>query len=452
MLPLNQLVVCCRGAALTWFLACAVPPAWALDLSAAYAAALTQDTVIRAARASAAATQERLPQARAQWRPNLSLSASRNMNKLAASSTDALGQVQLSQSDYFSQNQTLTLRQTLLNRVKTLDVAQAGFQVADADALLALEHRNLLVRVGESYFNALLADDQIDLLLAQEALVQTQVDAAEKSFVAGAGTRTDIDEVQARLDLNFAQTLEARQNQGFARQQLSMLINQPVTALAPLDAQRLDLLQSDAQSLVHWQALAEASSPELQALQARAEVARLQVDKSRAGHAPTLDLVAQWSKSDSENVTRLSSDYDTRSVGLQLVLPLYAGGYVDSTVRQAWAEHARAQEAHEGARRDLAMRVHKEFRGVTEGVLRVKALQQAVVSASQFVLSSRKSASGGIRTQLDVLLAQVQEMQARRDLAQVRYMYLLARLRLSVLAGNPLPNCAADLNALLLSN
>jgi outer membrane protein TolC len=85
-------------------------------------------------------------------------------------------------------------------------------------------------------------------------------------------------------------------------------------------------------------------------------------------------------------------------------------------------------------------------------VLRVKALQQAVVSASQFVLSSRKSASGGIRTQLDVLLAQVQEMQARRDLAQVRYMYLLARLRLSVLAGNPLPNCAADLNALLLSN
>jgi outer membrane protein/protease secretion system outer membrane protein len=409
--------------------------AHALDLSAAFEAALSQDANIRAARAANEAGHERLPQARSQWLPNVSLSASRNKNKLKSLTPNFLGDLQESQSDYFSKNRSLTLRQTLLNRGKSADYEQAFFQVADADALLARESQNLSIRVSEAYFSALLAQDQLSLLLAQQTMTSAQFDAAKKMFAAGSGTRTDVDEMQARLDLNAAQLLEARQNVDYAREQLSLLINQPADQLAALDVTRLELLAPNPATLAQWQALANDGSPEIKALEARKEAARLQVQKNRSGHLPTLDLVAQWSISDSENVTRLDSSYNTRSVGVQLSVPLYAGGYVDSLVRQSLAEQVRAEETLEATRRDLQLRVHKEFRGVTEGILRVKAIEQAVRSAEQAVISTRKSSQAGVRTLLDVLKAEAQRMESLRDLAQARYVCLLSGLRIRVLAG-----------------
>ena len=437
------------GGTLLWAAGGLAQTAVALDLGGAYEAALAQDSGIRAARAAAEAGHERLPQARSQWLPNVSLSASRNTNKLDSSAPNSAGVVQDSQSDYFSNNQALTLRQSLFNKAKSADFKQAGYQVADAEALLMRELQNLATRVSEAYFGALLAEDQLALLLSQETLVRTQLDAAQKTFAAGAGTRTDIDEVQARLDLNAAQLLEARQNVDYARQQLSVLINQPVDRLAVLDVRRLHLLPPSPSTLAEWSVLADQHSPEVKALEARKETARLQIDKAQAGHLPTLDLVAQWSVSDSENVTRLNSSYDTRSVGVQLSVPLYAGGYVNSTVRQALAEHVRAVETLEATRRDLGLRIHKEFRGVTEGVLRVKALEQAVRSAEQVVTSSRKSAQAGLRTQLDVLKADSQKMESMRDLAQARYFYLLSKLRLAALAGLDVKESIIEINNVL---
>lgn len=423
-----------RGA-VYWAVASFAQTALALDLSAAYEAALIQDSGIRAARAAADAGRERLPQARAQWLPSVSLNASRYKNRLDASAPNQFGTMQVSHNDYFSQNQTLTLRQALFSKTKSADLAQAGYQVADADAVLAREMQNLTTRVSEAYFGALLAGDHLALLLSQETLVRTQLDATQKMLLAGSGTRTDIDEVQARLDLNAAQLLEAKQNVDYAGQQLSALINRPVDQLAPLDVARLNFSPLNPVALAQWQTLAEQSSPEMQSLQARIEAARLQIEKSSAGHWPTLDLVAQWSVSDSENVTRLNSTYDTRLVGFQFSLPLYAGGHVDSTVRYAYAEHVRYTETLEAMRRDISLRVYKEFRGVTEGMLRIKALEQAVRSAEQVVISNRKSAQAGVRTQLDVLKAETLKMESLRDLAQTRYVYLLSKLRLTVLAG-----------------
>jgi outer membrane protein/protease secretion system outer membrane protein len=416
-------------------IASAAHVAVAMDLNAAYDAALSQDSKIRAARAANASGRERLPQARAQWLPNVTLNASRSKNQLKSLSPNVWGVTQESQNNYFSNNRTLTLRQTVLNKGKLADYAQAAWQVADADALFARESQVLVVRVAEAYFGGLLSQDQLTLLLSQEVMTKAQFDAAKKMFAAGSGTRTDVDEMQARLDLNVAQLLEAHQNVDYAQQQLSVLINQPVMRLAELNVERLQLLAPNPATLAQWQALADAGSPELLALEARMQAARLQVEKSRSGHLPTLDLVAQWSISDSENVTRLDSSYNTRSVGVQLSVPLYAGGYVNSTVRQALAEQVRAEETLEAARRDLQVRIHKEFRGVTEGVLLVKALEQAVRSAEQAAISTRKSSLAGVRTQLDVLKAEAQKVESLRDLARARYGYLLSKLRLQSLAG-----------------
>ena len=189
-------------------------------------------------------------------------------------------------------------------------------------------------------------------------------------------------------------------------------------------------------NLDDWTRKAEQASPEIRAMQARLDAARREVSKAQAGHLPTLDAVAQWSNSGSENITRVNSRYENKTIGLQLNIPLYSGGYVNSTIRQAVAEQTRAEESLEALRRDLGVRVHKEYRGVSEGVLRVRALEQAARSAEQMMKSTQMSLTAGSRSQLDVLNAQQQFTLALRDLAQARLVYLLSGVRLASLVGD----------------
>lgn len=427
----------------------AAMPAWSLDFRQAYEAAYQNDATIRASRAGTAASNERLPQAQAQQRPNVSLSATRFHNDLTSKTRNFLSQPVTNENKYYSDNQVLSVRQPLYRPYLSALVRQAEAQVEDANAALERDEQSLVIRVGEAYFDALLAQDQLLLVGAQKNTYTTQLDAARKSLAAGSGTRTDIDEAQARLDMTLAQELEAQQNVEFTRRRLEVLIGQPVDVLARLDVQQFTPTVPTPSQVEAWVERAEQASPELQSLRAQLEAARQEVEKAQAGHKPTLDAVAQWSRSNSDTVTNVNARYDNKSIGLQLSVPLYAGGYVDSTVRQAVAAQERAREALEATRRDLGVRVHREFRGMTEGVLRVQALEQAVRSAEQVVLSNQKSFEAGSRTMIDVLNAQQQRTTAQRDLAQARYVYLVSRLRLQALAGDDRQASVAQVNSAL---
>lgn len=411
------------------------PVLMAMDLRQAYEAAHAHDARTRASRLQGQATQERLPQAQAQRLPNISFSAGRMRNDLKATSSDYLGNSMSQTNDYYSQSKTLTISQPLYRPALNAAVKQAYAQVQDAQAMVEVDEQALVQRVGQAYFEALLAQEQVSLIAQQKASHKTQLDAARKGFAAGSGTRTDIDEAQALVDMTVAQELEAQQNQIFTLRNLETLTGQPVTQLAGLNTIRFAPELPHPADLESWVVEAAAHSPEVQALQAQVEAARLEIEKNRAGHKPTLDLVAQWAKTDSDSVTSINTEYDHKSIGLQLTVPIYAGGYVSSTVRQAVALYESAKERLEAARLDLQMRVHREYRGMTEGVLRVAALEQAVRSAQQALISSQKSFTAGSRTTLDVLNAQQQLTAALRDLAQARYQYVLAKLQLHALAG-----------------
>lgn len=407
-----------------------------LDLKQVYQAALEQDANIRASRAAADSGRERLPQARAGLLPQVSASAGRNNNNLDTTAPNILGNPVTTNDQYFSDNRTLQVRQPLINMQRWLQFQQAKSVVEEVEANLDRDLQNLVVRVAGAYFETLMADEQLDLVLAQKKTYTALVDAAQKGFAAGSGTRTDIDDAKARLDMATAQELEARQNQDLTRRQLELLVNQPVKQIARLNVNALKLLPPEPANLDEWTRKAEQASPEIKALQARLEAARREVGKAQAGHFPTLDAVAQWSNSGSENITRVNSRYENKTIGLQLNIPIYSGGYVNSTIRQAVAEQTRTEESLEALRRDLGVRVHKEYRGVSEGVIRVRALEQAARSAEQMMKSTQMSQKAGSRTQLDVLNAQQQYTLALRDLAQARMVYLLSKVRLASLVGD----------------
>ena len=425
-------------------LACALVSAsvatWAqvpvMDLKQVYQAALEQDATIRASRAAADSGRERLPQARAGLLPQISASAGRNNNNLDTTAPNILGTPVTTNDKYLSDNKTVQLRQPIVNMQRWLQFQQAKSVVEEVEANLDRDLQNLVVRVAGAYFEALMADEQLDLVLAQKKTYTALVDAAKKGLAAGSGTRTDIDDAQSRLDMAAAQELEARQNQDLARRQLQLLVNQPVDQIAKLNVAALQLSAPMPANLDDWTRKAEQASPEIRAMQARLDAARREVSKAQAGHLPTLDAVAQWSNSGSENITRVNSRYENKTIGLQLNIPLYSGGYVNSTIRQAVAEQTRAEESLEALRRDLGVRVHKEYRGVSEGVLRVRALEQAARSAEQMMKSTQMSLTAGSRTQLDLLNAQQQFTLALRDLAQARLVYLLSGVRLASLVGD----------------
>lgn len=416
-------------------LACSCFSANALSLLDAYKTALEQDATIRGARAALEAGREKLPQAKSQLLPSVSANVLRNSNQLLSTTTNAAGNDVASRDDYFSFNKTVSVRQPIFNLYKFFQYKQAEDSVTEAESVFERDLQSLTVRVVGAYLDALLSAEQVQLVLVQKNQFQTLLKAAEKALVLGTGTVTDIDEAKARLDMAFAQELEAKQNQDYTRRQLEILLNRPVLRLHSIKPNGLQALPNMASDLDGWLDKAMAQSPEVKMMTARLDAANHEIKKAKSGHAPTLDAVLQWSESGSENVTRLNSRYENKSIGFQLTIPLYQGGYVSSTERQAIAERSRNAEALEALRRDLGVRIHKEYRGVTEGVLKIRALEQALKSSERLLDSTRKSVLAGVRTQLDILNAEQQVSKAHQELVQSRYQYLMSRLRLYSLSG-----------------
>jgi len=216
------------------------------------------------------------------------------------------------------------------------------------------------------------------------------------------------------------------------------VLNQPVVAasLRPIDPQRLKLDLPEPDSVEAWISRAEEQNPELRALRANLEVARQEVMKNRAAHLPTVDLVVSRSYSDSENINTFGYVNKSNTLGIQVNIPIYSGGQVNSAVRQSLAVQERTRQQLEAARRQLEVNVSKEFNSVAQGVPKVRALEQAILSAEQALSSTRKGVQAGTRTSLDVLNAQQQAASARLDLAKARADYVMARLRLKAVTGN----------------
>ncbi len=414
--------------------------AWAagparLDLAEAWQAALEHDPTLRAAAAAADSGRELLPQAEAQLLPQVAFSYNRSANELSSTSPNLVGQRISSERSYMSSTALLSVRQPVIQPAQWAAVRQARAQGADAESQFANARQQLAARLAEAYFALLLAGDQIALVEAQRVAHSTQLDAARKALAAGSGTRTDIDEAQARLDMDVAQALEARQQAMLARRQLGQLVGVEFAQVAPLDLGRLAAQPPQVGELDDWLQLAEQNSAELRSLQARLEAATEEVAKARARHLPTLDAIAQYNRSDSETISRIDATSNTASIGVQLNVPIYSGGGVQSALRQAVAERTKAAENLAALRADLGLRLHREYRGLSEGLLRTRALEQAVRSAEQMVSSSQRSFQAGARTTIDVLNAQQQLAAARRDLSQARYIALLSQVRLQALAG-----------------
>ncbi len=424
----------------------------ALDLLQSYQMALQQDANYQAALAEAEASREAIPQARAQLLPNISSTLSHSRNNTNSTTPGFFGNPESSSYQYQSSSYLLALRQPLYRKYNFAQYEQAKFQVESAAASLSSKLQNLTVRLSGAYLEALMAQHQMELVLSAKDAYAAQLEGAKHSFKAGMGTRTDIDDAQARYDMNVAQELEASQNIGYTRHQLQAIINQPAENLAQLEPARMELSPLMPANVEDWVSRGEEANAELRAMRANVESAQQEIEKARAGHTPTVDLVAQRSRNESANEQTINNRYLTTQLGVQVNIPIFASGYVNSQVRQARANLKRYQQLYEAQRREIGLQIRKEYQNAAEGVFKIKALEQAERSADQAVFSNQKAFQAGTRTRIDILNAQQQRMNTRRDLAQARYIYVMARIRLHGLVGSLNESEISTINSWLVSS
>lgn len=424
-------------------------PVWCLNLMDAYLIASKHDATLMIARASSLSDQERVPQALAQLLPSISAGFTNNVNHLSSTAENFIGAEQTTDSKYLSKNITLTARQPLYRPYQVALLRQTRYQQEESEYILQQAEQNMAVRVTEAYFDALFAEDQLLLVLNQKITYARKVISARKSLIAGVGTRTDVDEAQAQLDIARANEIEARQNASFALRRLSSIIDRPIGQLATINVQLFKPLAIEPDDVEKWIALAEKNNFNLKSIKSRLDAVNIEVDKMKAGHKPSLDAQIQLTQSDSENVTSINSRYKNAVIGLQLNIPIYSGGSISSQVRQSLANADRTRGELEFARRDLELRVYKEYRGITESIAKISAFEVSLYSAEQLVKSRRKSHAAGFSTVIDIMNADQMRATVLRDLAQARYLYATSLVRLYALVGNANSETIARVNGLL---
>jgi len=421
------------------------------DLLQIYREAQQNDPVLAAARASWTATQEAVPQARAGLLPNVSGAGSANLNNFSENIRSD-PPVDINNRNFRLGALSVSASQPLYRVQNQVAYDQAKQQVAQADYTFSSAQQDLILRVAVAYFDVLLAEFNVELAESQKIAVSEQLAQAKRNFEVGVATITDTNEAQAKFDSIVALEISARNDLDNKRTALRAIIGRqppPLRRVGP----GFDPQAPSPNALDYWIDRALADNLQVKIAAYNYDIATLEVDRQKAGHLPTVDLVGSYSYQAGNGATNLTNGFDLRQaqIGVQLNVPIYQGGFIDSRVRQAIALQDNARQNVEVAKRNALFNAQTGFSGVNSAVASVKAFEQAVVSAQVAYDSNRLGQEVGVRTNLDVLNTQQNLYSTRRDLAQAYFNYLIGVLRLKSAVGTLSERDLEDINRRLAS-
>ncbi|MBN1928506.1 MAG: TolC family outer membrane protein [Chlorobiaceae bacterium] len=402
-----------------------------LSLRKAYQHALEYDAQYRSAEADTRIAKEEVSKAFAAFLPNIKSSVSRGRNR-----TDSATLSGTQEGLYYNTvSQSLTLRQPLLNLGSIASYKQARAVKAKSEALFRSEHASLMVRTAEQFCNALFAEENVAFAEAQVKATREQLEQSKKRYANGFGTITEINEAQAGYDLAIADQADAIAGLEHSRRELERITGIYTGELCRLDPKKLVLEGPELRDVEAWVALAREHSGLIGAARQEVEIARKEIDKTKASRYPQIDLWAGRSYSVSENNYTIGSTYDTWSFSVQLSTPIYTGGYTSASIRQAKARRIKAYEELNRQERQSVSDVRRYYHAQLNSIVQVRAFEQALRSAEIALEGTRKGFMAGFRTNAEVLDAVTKLYDIRRSLSRARYQYVLNSLMLNESAG-----------------
>ena len=415
------------------FTAVLTGPAQALSLLDAYEAALEHDPTYRSAFHESEAGEQNEVISRASLLPNLTITHT-DSKSVGNNIQGTNGTTNPRDLNFHSQVSALTLRQPIINMEAVAGYRQGQAQTNSSRARFTGQSQQLIVRLVEVYFETLLAQHRLKLAQAQLDSLTELKRVNENMLLKGEGTTTDVLETQSRHALAQAQLIEAQDELYGAQLRLESMIGREAVQLHHLS----DIFRADMVFLPNfedWRALAIDRNAELATQRHIVQSGKEEIRKTYAGHTPRVDFVASLSRNKAASFFTADREVELATVGVEVNLPLYAGGRVNALTDQAKANHARAEAELDAIMDNVLVELRRQYQRVYSSVRRIESLELAVKSAKLLVHATEKSIQGGIRINLDLLDAQQQLFNSEINLAEAKYHFLLAYLRLNLAAG-----------------
>lgn len=409
------------------------------DLLSLYEKAATYDAEYLAAIASTEADREEISKARAQFYPKAQFSAARGRGNTERVTQTPAGGIE-TELNYEIQNYVLSVKQPLFNKETFAGYSSAKSFVKAKEELLRQENSKLMLKLTSTYLDIIYAKKKASLLNSKINAVSQQLSQAQKRFEQGVGTVVEVSEAQTNLDVAKAELILANNALNEHRDDLFNMTGFEISAQeeildARLDASKLPTQQPASENLDYWLNNAKQHSPEILAAGYSVEMAKQDIEKKRAGHYPTVDLVGVRSYSDNDSNNTLGSSFDTTTLAVQMNMPLFAGGYVNANVRQALSKLNAAEDNLICKTRETNASVRKFFNGMQSQYLSIAAYQQAVKSAESTLIGTQKGFVAGLKTNIDVLDAQQKLYSNQLELNKAQYALVSNLVNLKYHAG-----------------
>jgi outer membrane protein len=405
-----------------------VQSGYALDLKESYEAARARDPILASAIAAHTGGIETLAQAQAHLGAVVQASAS-----AAYLDTHLTG---LAPASGATTQGALTLDKPLYHRADSIGVDEAQSQIAKLDAQLANAQQDLVLRVAQAYFNTLLAQDLLEATHREQESIAKQLEQAHRAYQIGTVPITDVSDAKARYDISAALEVQNRNDMDVARRALEQLTGMQAESLAGISVPAA-LHPPQPDDMAYWVSAAQASNYQVVQALANVDSQEKEVDRSRAGRYPTVDLVASVSKQNysQTGLNVLGTGGKQAEIGIMVSVPIWDGGLRSSTIRQSVAGAEGARDDLQASRDAAAQSARLYYTGVSSAIAQARALEQAVASARISLEGSVRGQQVGTRTAVDVLNARQQYFQIQRQLAAARYTAILEYLQLKAVAG-----------------
>jgi outer membrane protein len=416
-----------------------------------YNEALKNDPTFKAAEYSYLADKELVVQGRAALLPSLTLSGSTNWNEYY--------QDKQLQQEYNSFSSSARLSQPLFRLDSWFQYKQSKSLTNAAEAEFAYEQQNLLVRTADLYFGVLRAIDNLNAAISEEKAIKKQLDQAQQRFEVGLSAITGVQEAQLAYDLSKASRISIEGRLFSAREALNALIGREIFSLDELGEGLLVEVPTPT-SKEQWVDLALENNYQLKAAYLRKDAAKNNARSSASNHLPKIDIIGSKSESETNQF-----NYEGFSIGgqgipvpeltgrrnfaIQLSMPIFQGGAVNSRRKQAYSQYERTKENTLFTQRRIIQEVRSEFSNVITLVANVTAQKQAVTSATSALEATQVGYKVGTRNVVDLLQAEKNLYSAEKNLANAKYDYILSNLKLALASGTITPGDLVRINGLL---
>lgn len=387
-----------------------------------YQQAREYDAQLRAAMHDYQAASQNVPITRSALRPQIGAGLSSGFYDYSNDGSD----------NFVAHQLTLSLNQTVFNRVRSLDLSRAELGLEIAKLNLEAEQQGLIMRVATAYFNVLRASAELEYRRAELDAIARQKEQNERRFDVGLVPITDLKNAQAQYDLAYAREIASANQLAAAKESLIAISGSNPETLRGL-RENAPLVAPDPADMKAWIKISEDQNLQLLAARLQLELSRRDVDSARANRYPTLDLVGVGTMNQTEQFGR--SDSESGQVRLDLNVPILTGGRNTALISQARSEMQATNQRLVAQRRATVQTTRDAYRNVVADISRVNALRQALLSTQKSLQAQEAGYKEGLLTSLEVLRSLQDTFSAQSSWSAARYDYILNLLALKQASG-----------------